>query len=257
MSKKNNDRSELVKVIPDVLNIVLKHADRWKTGQKISASLVCLTGIAVSLSGVAPVKIVVAAVFALFGLAFLTIPKKVVEANSFVLRGAKGEARAVLTSVQVQGVDTSGLMLIDGLGKARAMLSSTLKDGSYRTGLSLIDGTGMPRTQLWLDEKNNAIVFDDSKGTPRAYFRLDDDGAASLSLSGKELVGGVKIISTEDGIPGFQLLDTTDKVKSAMSISDGEGYLAFFTEEGAIFHTVPSPGAKTIHELGIKQPNSI
>lgn len=255
MSEKK-DMSELVKVLPDILNVVLKHADRWKTGQKIGASIVCLTGIAVSLSGIAPVKIVVAAIFALFGLAFLTIPKKVLEANSIVLRDAKGEARAVMASVQIQGVDTAGLMLIDGFGKARAMLSSTMKDGGYRTGLFFVDDTGLPRTQLWFDEKNNALVFEDSKGDPRAYIRLDNNEAASFSLSGKELAGGVKIISAKNGTPGLQMLDTKDKVKTAMSISNGEGFMAFFTEEGSIFHTVPSPGAKTIHELGIEKPNN-
>jgi hypothetical protein len=256
MSEKKTDMSELVKVIPGILNVVLEHADRWKTGQKIGASLVCLIGIAVSLSGVAPMKIVIAALLALFGLAFLTIPRKVLEANSFVLRGARGEPRAVLASVQIEEVDTAALMLLDAFGKARAMLSSTMKDGGYRTGLSLIDDSGYPRTQLWFDEKNNLMVFGDSDGNPRAYLRLDDDQAASLSLSGKQLLGGVKIMSTKDGTPRLQLLDTKDKVKTAMSISDGEGYMAFFTEEGSIFHTVPSPGAKTIHELGIKQPNN-
>ncbi len=99
---------------------------------------------------------------------------RVVEAQTFVVRDAKGLARAQLGITD----DEPGLSLFDSDGRLRVAVAVTA-DGPI---LSFFNGDGNPRAEVGGRGDTAFMILRDSEGAPRAAMAIQADGSPSLYL---------------------------------------------------------------------------
>jgi len=138
---------------------------------------------------------------------------KVVEAERFVLRDAKGRVLAIWGT---EASGTPGLHLYDLNGKPRA-------------GLAVVGADGTPR-----------LVLADQNGKARAVLRVGADGTPALALAdqNEKARGGLAVGA--DGTPGLHLFDQNEKPRAVLLVrADGTPGLGLFDKDGKVIWKVP------------------
>ena len=174
---------------------------------------------------------------------------KVVEAEHFVLRDARGTARAVLN---VSG-NSVNLALADHEGKHRAVLYVlddgtaglalrdkdltrrnvlyVLPDGS--SGLRLAGKDGQKRTDLIvLPDGSHGLILATQNGRTGAELKVGTNGFPDLSLLDKK-GSRIGLFMVADGQPAFGLVDETKRIRAALGMeADGRVRLVL-SDKGA------------------------
>ena len=150
------------------------------------------------------------ALVALFGAAILVAaapagPRKVVEAERFVVRDAAGKVRAAL-GIREDG--SPSLNLYDQDAKTRAVLG--LEGGDPVLGL--LDQAGHGRVQVAFEESGaSRVTLFDERETGRAQLALEPDGSPSLAFADRERKASAWMSVDRDGAPALSLQDRAGK----------------------------------------------
>lgn len=89
---------KVLKAVEKAGDTVLKHSERWSFGQKLVAFFICFLAAAALVSGVDKIRVISGVSIALFGVAFLTFRRRVVESEKLILKDSNGKPRIVLSA---------------------------------------------------------------------------------------------------------------------------------------------------------------
>src|SRR5262249_12383931 len=89
---------KVLKALDKAGDEVLKHSEKWGTGQKLVLFFVCLVAAAALVTGREPLKVVGGVTIAGYGIHFLTFRRRLVESETLVLKDANGKPRIVMNA---------------------------------------------------------------------------------------------------------------------------------------------------------------
>jgi hypothetical protein len=178
-----SDRLPDVKTAIDTANSAIKllepflqRAERWRFGQRLVTAIALIT-LAVSLIfGISDSRYIVAVVFLVMGVSFLTREPTWVTARHIAIKDEKGEIKGIWTVAD--GEPT--LAFIDNVGEPRLRCGL---NGEGKPSISLHDSAVQPRAMLMSDPVSGpAFVLADKKGRTRLHLTLASEGQGIVGL---------------------------------------------------------------------------
>jgi PAS domain S-box-containing protein len=172
-------------------------------------------------------------------------PKRRIEAEEFVLRGADGSIRAALMMTE----DGPGLFLYDQSGIVRAGLVL----GNDAPGVALFDSLGKPRVSLGLAINETAtLLMRDVKGTPLAAMVMEEAGprliiseanhgarvefaaqGGDASLMFADQHGKRRMVQgTFRGVPGITLMDAGGEPRAKLEADKETSTFELYNPDG-------------------------
>jgi hypothetical protein len=142
---------------------LLKHSENWSIAQKVVGFVMCLVASAAFLSGIDQLRVGAGVLIALFGVALLTVPRRVLESQTIVLKDQNGKPRVAISAQH-------GLVLFDAELRPKVALN--------------LSETGQPILHMRdAREQINIAVTENGAGVALAGVHASDVGVRLLKNS--------------------------------------------------------------------------
>lgn len=208
---------KVLKVVETAGETILKHSERWSLPQKVVAGLVCFLAAAALISGVDNLRVASGIGIALFGVSFLTFRRRLVEAETLVLKDRAGRVRIAANAEQ-------GLVFLDE--RMRVKILVNLVDGE-----PLIHLGSQDTAKVWLRASPNEAGISVQGAAPAgsgpiAYLRARESGSSAMvgQLDG----AGLEIVGATDGNVGLVLKNGEQKSLAVLGCVQSTSHLSFF-----------------------------
>jgi hypothetical protein len=254
---------KLLKGLEKAGETVLKHSEGWGIGQKVVAFLVCLLAAAALVSGRDSLRVAGGVTIALFGIAFLTFRRRIVECETLLLKDSSGKPRIALSAEhgiilfddnadpRIVANVFNGQPVIHMTSDKESVLIGVLENGAIvRLGNTDMAGAiasmrrgqvdlGFPDgARLWLTAQENdakVVLNRADVGLVASISVSDYVGARFGNLDG----ASVSVTAASDGNLAVSLESEEGEAPVILGSSGTRGHLSFFGENGRLLARYP------------------